>query len=175
MRLDAGLDTGDVLLARGVPVGPDATSSELFVQLADVGAELILETLRGLEKGSLQARPQDHNQATLAPILTREDGLVLLNRRTAKQAYDRWRGFYPWPGAYGHFRGKRFLVHRMHMAPDTSELAPGELRLMGEDLLAGAANGTVLVFDEVQLEGKPRLAGAAFARGFQLKSGERLG
>ena len=177
MRLDAGLDTGDVLLEERVPIGSETTAAELFPVLADVGAGLMLRTLAGLEQGTLAARPQDPAQATLAPILSREDGRLALAQRTAQQAFDRWRGFYPWPGAWGEFRGKRFLVHAMHpvRADELSVMEPGELRLVDGELLAGAAQGTVLALGEVQTEGKPKLPGAVFARDFQLKPGERLG
>ncbi len=116
MRLDAGLDTGDVLLERRVPVGPDTTAAELYPVLADAGAELVLRTLAGLDDGTIRPQPQDHSKATLAPILTREDGRMELTRRTAQDAYNRWRGFYPWPGAWAELRGKRFLVHGMRPA-----------------------------------------------------------
>ena len=174
MRLDAGLDTGDVLLEHRIPVLADALASELFVQLAGVGAELMLETLRGLEQGIVQAHPQDHSRSTLAPILTREDGRLDLTTRTAKQAYDRWRGFYPWPGAHGVLRDKRFLIHRMHLDDGGERLQPGELAVSGEHLRVGAADRGALVLDSVQIEGKPRMSGAEFARGFQLRAGERL-
>jgi methionyl-tRNA formyltransferase len=116
---------------------------------------------------------QDHELATLAPILTRDDGLLKLDERTAQEAYNRWRGFYPWPGAHGVFRGKRFLVHVLHPAPD-SGLQPGELALVDGELRAGAAAGTALSLDEVQMEGKAKMAGATFAKNFQLKAGERV-
>jgi methionyl-tRNA formyltransferase len=175
MRLDAGLDTGDVLLEHRVPIEPETMASELFPTLAAEGAELMLETLRGLEAGTLAPKPQDHARASLAPILTREDGLMRLAERTAQQVYNRWRGFYPWPGAWAEFRGKRFLVHRMSMAKTATSLTPGELRLIGEELLVGATAGSALLLDEVQMEGKARMPGAAFARGFQVREGERLG
>jgi methionyl-tRNA formyltransferase len=76
MRIDAGLDTGDMLLRREVPVGPEMTAAELYPVLAQVGAELMVETLAGLEAGTLEAVPQDHARATLAPILKREDGAI---------------------------------------------------------------------------------------------------
>lgn len=176
MRLDAGLDTGEVLLEDRVPIGPETTAGDLFGTLAEVGAALMLRTLDGLAAGTLAGRPQNHAAASLAPILTREDGRLALNVRSAQQAYDRWRGFYPWPGAWGTFRGKRFLVHRMIPSVQGTEmLAPGEIRLRGDRLLAGASGNTVLELLEVQMEGKPRSAGAAFAREFQLGEGERLG
>jgi methionyl-tRNA formyltransferase len=175
MRLDAGLDTGDVLLEHSVPVDPDATAPDLYPVLADIGAELMLETLRGLEEGTLKPRVQDHTHATLAPILTREDGRLDLSR-TASQTYDRWRGFTPWPGCYAEFRGKRFLLHRLHAAEfDLPEpVDPGALFLHEDMLVLGAAQNTMLVLDEVQLEGKAKLSGAAFWRDFQLKQGERV-
>lgn len=174
MRLDAGLDTGDVLLEEHVPIGPETMATELFSQLAEVGAGLMLRTLDGLADGTLQGTPQDHARATLAPILTREDGALRLGERTAVEVFARWRGFYPWPGAHGSFRGKRFLVHAMGVAGTPVFLAPGELRLVGEQLLAGAVGGTALWLREVQMEGKPRMDGTAFARGFQLRLGEKL-
>jgi methionyl-tRNA formyltransferase len=175
MRLDAGLDTGDVLLQRALPVGPDATAADMYPVLADMGAELMLETLRGLERGTLVRRAQDHARATLAPILTREDGRLDL-ARTAAQTYDRWRGFTPWPGCYAEFRGKRFLLHRLRAAEfDSPEpIEPGLLWMHEGKLMLGAAQNSAVVLDEVQLEGKGRLMGAAFWRDFQVKPGERV-
>ena len=97
-----------------------------------------------------------------------------LTERTAAEAYNRWRGFYPWPGAHGAFRGKRFLVHRMRVFEGESGLPAGALDWSGGELVAGAAEGTALILDEVQLEGKQRLTGMDFVRGFQLKQGEIL-
>ncbi len=174
MRLDAGLDTGDVLLEERVPIGPGTMASEVFSTLAEVGASLVLRTLDGLEQGTVTPVAQNHGTATLAPILTRDDGRLALTERSAREAYDRWRGFYPWPGAWGTFRGKRFLVHAMLPAETTQTIAPGELRLSGDSFVAGASEGTALRLLEVQLEGKPRVEGAVFARDYQLKAGERL-
>ncbi len=175
MQLDAGLDTGDILLERRVAIGPETTASELYPQLAALGAELMIKTLDGLEYKTITPRPQDNEHATLAPILTREDGRMELDRRTAREAYNRWRGFSPWPGAHAEFRGKRFLVHRMHPVADgDAELASGELALVNDTLLAGAADRTTLALDEVQMEGKARMPGAQFAKDFQLHPGDRL-
>jgi methionyl-tRNA formyltransferase len=175
MRLDAGLDTGDILLASRLPIGPDTTAAELYPQLASIGAKLVVETLAGLEQGTITPNAQDDSQASLAPILTREDGRMDLRRYSAHEAYNRWRGFSPWPGAYAQLRGKRFLAHRMHPAQQSAaELAPGEIALVGDELMAGAAGGTSLVLDEVQMEGKARMSGAQFAKDFQLRRGETL-
>ena len=174
MQLDAGLDTGDILLERRLAIGSETTASDLYPPLAAIGATLMVETLEGLEHKTIAPRPQENERATLAPILTREDGRMELDRRTAREAYNRWRGFSPWPGAHAEFRGRRFLVHRMHPATASDlELAPGELALANGLLLAGTADG-ILALDEVQMEGKARLPGAQFARDFQLRPGERL-
>ena len=178
MLLNAGLDTGDVLLEERVPIGPDTMAHELFGSLAERGAPLMVKTLAGLADGSLVAKPQDHAAATLAPFLTRDDGRLRPEEQTAQTIYDRWRGFYPWPGAWAEFRGKRFLVHAMRPLPPAeaeSAPAPGELWPAGEHLYLGAAGGSVVELREVQIEGKPRMAGAAFARDYQVKVGERLG
>lgn len=175
MRLDAGLDTGDILLERRLKIVPDMTAVDLYPQLAELGAGLMVGTVEGLEQGRIVPRTQDHSQATPAPILTREDGRMELEHRTAQVAYNRWRGFSPWPGAWAEFRGKRFLVHRMRPASAGGpKLRPGELLFEGDMLHAGAAEDTALVLDEVQMEGKPRMRGPDFARDFQLKRGESL-
>ena len=181
MKLDAGMDTGDVLGERRVPIGPDTLASDLFPQLASLGAALVVETLEALAAGTLTGRPQEERAATLAPMLTREEGQVDPAAQTAAVIYNRWRGFSPWPGLYTRFREKRFLLHRVRPAqqailpPPGEVLLAGELLLQGSDLLAGAAEDTGLILEEVQLEGKARMTGAEFARGFQVKHGERLG
>lgn len=174
MRLDEGLDTGDMLLARAVPIAPEETATDVFAALASIGAELMVETLAGLASGEITPRPQDHAHATLAPILTREEGRVDFTR-SAKQIYDRWRGFQPWPGAHTLLRGRKLIVHRMHLAPhETAGTEPSVLHVHGEELVVPCATGAV-VLDEVQLEGKRRMGSAEFLRGFQVRSGERLG
>ena len=116
IRLDAGLDTGPMLLAQVEPIAPEETAEDLFVSLAEVGAKLMVRTLAELEAGCLDAVEQDSTKATLAPILTREDGRIDFSR-TAKACVDRWRGFQPWPGAWTMLRGKKLIVHRMRACP----------------------------------------------------------
>ena len=93
---------------------------------------------------------------------------------TAQQAYDRWRGFQPWPGCWANFRGKRFLLHQIKPIDVSAKLVPGELDASTGELLLGMADATLLRLDEVQLEGKPRLSGAKFAKDYQVKAGEQL-
>ena len=173
MRLDEGLDTGEILLAREVGIGAEETAVDVFRSLAAVGAELMVETLAGLEAGTLVGRKQDEAQATLAPVLTREDGAIDFSR-TARQIYDRWRGFQPWPGVHTRLRGKKLIVHRMHVGMESGTEA-GVLRVNGDEMAAGCGGRGSMVFDEVQLEGKRRMSAAEFLHGFQVKTGERLG
>jgi methionyl-tRNA formyltransferase len=175
MLLEAGLDTGPMLLARAVPIGEEETSVDLFAALAAVGSELMVETLAGLEAGTVHPQVQDHALATLAPILTREDGLVSFDR-TAKEIYDRWRGFQPWPGAHTVLRGKKLILHAMRVVGDGSPVGDvGVLGVEGERLVVGCGGGTGLELMEVQMEGKKRMAAKDFLHGFQVRSGERLG
>jgi methionyl-tRNA formyltransferase len=174
MRIDAGLDTGDMLLAKAMPIAVEETAVDLYESLADVGAGLMVETLAGLADGSIVPQKQDHALATLAPILKREDGAMDFSR-TARQSYDRWRGFQPWPGAYTTLRGKKFIVQRMRLTDERVQGEPGSLVVRGIELVVICGEGTVLGLDEVQLEGKRRMSVAEFLRGYQVTSGERLG
>jgi methionyl-tRNA formyltransferase len=174
MRIDAGLDTGDMLLARVVPIGIEETAVDVYETLAPVGAELMVETLAGLAAGTLYPQKQNHALATLAPILKREDGWMDFSR-TAKEIYDRWRGFQPWPGAHTVLRGKKLIVHRMKLVPRTFEGECGVLMVAGDSLRVGCGVETVVELLEVQMEGKKRMSAAEFLRGYQVKSGERLG
>lgn len=173
MRLDDGLDTGPMLLAHTIPVAPNETAPDVLGALSVTGAQLMSQTLERLAAGILTPQPQDHLQATLAPILTREDGSIDF-ARTAQQIYDRWRGFQPWPGAYSMLRGKKLIAHSMHIG-SARDIEPAGLNIVEGQLCAGCANGSSIVIDEVQLEGKRRMPAAEFLRGFQVRSGERLG
>lgn len=173
MRLDAGLDTGDMLLAQVCPIGQEETAMDVYGCLAPVGAKLMVETLRQLEEGRLFPQKQDHSLATLAPILTREDGWIDFSR-TAQQIYDRWRGFQPWPGAHTILRGKKLIVHRTRVA-GTGDCETGVVKVDGDTLCVGCGGGSLVGLDEVQLEGKRRMSAAEFLRGNQVRSGERLG
>jgi methionyl-tRNA formyltransferase len=174
MQLDAGLDTGPMLLAQAVPVGEEETAVDVYENLAEVGAPLMVETLRRLEAGELFPEAQDHSLATHAPILTRDDGRIDF-ARTAKQICDRWRGFQPWPGAFTSMGGKKLIVHRLHPVQHSESIAPGIIHLHEGRMLVGCGESSVIELDEVQLEGKRRMPAAELLRGCQINSGERLG
>jgi methionyl-tRNA formyltransferase len=174
MRIDAGLDTGGILRQRELAIGEQDTSVSLAPRLAEIGADLMVDTLHGLQENRIQPRPQDDAKATLAPILTREDGLIDF-QRSATEIYNRLRGFQPWPGAYTSFRGKHFQIHWAKPARPRGKLGVGEMRLEDENLLAGCGSDTALQLIEVQLEGKKRMSAADFVRGYRPSEGESLG
>src|SRR5215471_174950 len=134
MRIDAGLDTGDILQQKEFPIAPEDTAEMLAPRLADVGSKLMVETLHGLEAGTVIARPQDHSQSSLAPILKKEDGLIDFGR-TAREISNRLRGFQPWPGAFTSFRGKKLTVWAARVAGD--KLQPGVVSVVNDRLLIG--------------------------------------
>jgi methionyl-tRNA formyltransferase len=175
MRIDEGLDTGDILLQRKMEVLPEDTSVTLAPRLAQMGAELLVETLVALTEERLQPTPQDNAHATLAPILTREDGRIQFARDTAQTIYNRHRGFQPWPGAFTTFRGKQLTLHAISVCSAAPELAPGAIAAAGEHLWAGCAEHTAVAIGELQLEGKRRMSAREFINGYQPKAGECLG
>jgi methionyl-tRNA formyltransferase len=165
MRIDAGLDTGDVLLSASTPIPEDETAPQLSERLAEMGAMLLTLTLEQNPKPA----PQDNTQATLAPILTKEDGRIDW-RRTARETYNRLRGFDPWPGAWTQFRGQ--TLHIRKAKPEAGTLEPGAIRMEAKRVYAGCGGGTRLELNEVQLEGRNRVRALDFANGARLGDNE---
>jgi methionyl-tRNA formyltransferase len=172
MRIDAGLDTGNILLQQEIPIAPDDTAETLARRLAAVGADLTVKTLRGLQVNTIHPCPQDQVQATLAPILKKEDGLVDFSR-PATEILNRMRGFQPWPGAYSTFRGKNLQLRKA--AAINRVLPLSALKVEGDHLLVGCGEATAIEFLELQLEGKKRSSAADFIRGHRPLPGEKLG
>ena len=172
MRIDAGLDTGDILLQRELPIAPEDTAETLASRLANIGADLMVETLSGLEAGAIHPRQQDNSQATLAPILKKEDGLIEFTRPAA-EILNRLRGFQPWPGAYTKFRGKNLQILKARPSPEVVPSA--EIRANGNRLLVGCGQNTSLEILELQLEGKKRTNAHDFLQGYRPKPDEKLG
>ena len=174
MQIDAGLDTGDILLQREERIMPKDTALTLAPRLAQTGAELMIATLDGLKNGAITPRPQDNSQATLAPILTREDGLMDFSR-TAVDTWNRMRGFQPWPGAFTHFRGKTLHLHAVVSAAGRANILPGHFAIENQRLLLGFAHGTALEIQELQPEGKKRMSARDFINGYRPRGDEALG
>jgi methionyl-tRNA formyltransferase len=174
MRIDAGLDTGDILLKVETLIGPEENALELGSRLSVLGADLLIETLRVLQLGTLQPTPQNHAEATLAPILRREDGRIAWSL-TAVEIANRCRGFLPWPGAHSTFRSQMLHIWKAKPANDISLGVPGTVRAAGRRLLVTCGSGTTLEIEELQLEGRKRVSADAFANGQRLVQDERLG
>jgi methionyl-tRNA formyltransferase len=174
MRIDAGLDTGDILVMAETAIGAEETAPELSARLAQMGADLLVETLGGLVAGSITPRKQDHAAATLAPILKKEDGLVNW-RMTAGEIACRVRGFMPWPGSYTGFQGQTLRIWKARAAESFTCPAPGVIAVSGRRLLVGCGEQTALELLELQLEGRKRVPAAAFLNGQRLKEHELLG
>jgi methionyl-tRNA formyltransferase len=176
MRLDEGLDTGDILLQRQMALAPSMTAVDVFPLLAEMGADLMMETLRGLDAGTITPEKQDESKATLAPILTRDDGRMDF-ARPAMTLFNRWRGFQPWPGAWTMLGGKKLAVHRMLPTEvrGARSRPPGELLVDQGTMFVACGEGTWLELVEVQPEGKRRMTAGEFLRGHNLQSGTRLG
>jgi methionyl-tRNA formyltransferase len=173
MRLNEGLDTGPILLQRELAIDPDETAITYNRRLSEVGAELMLETLGRLDNGSIASRPQDDRQASLAPILTKEDGLANFNW-PARKIYNRFRGFQPWPGCYTFFRGKKLAI--TSAKPEAVEgKTAGELILDRERLFVVCGENTALELMEVRPEGKRKISAAEFVRGYRPQTAEKLG
>jgi methionyl-tRNA formyltransferase len=169
MKIDAGLDTGAMLLKWETEIGAEETAVELGARMAPAGAELLVRTMA--ELATIVPEAQDHSLATLAPILKREDGHIDWTM-PAEEILNRARGFQPWPGAYGFLRGQRFHVWKGSTADRMLE--PGVLAADGKRLFAGCGGGSIELV-EVQLEGKKRMAASAFLNGFSVAAGEVLG
>jgi methionyl-tRNA formyltransferase len=182
MRIDAGMDTGEILLQREISIGATEAAPDLSVRLAEAGASLMEETLRGLMAGRITGRAQDNINATYAPLLKKEHGRVEWSR-SAKEIFDRLRGFAPWPGAYTTFRGQTCQVWgeplskqmRKETIGDRTAVAPGTLVQEKGELHVVCGGTTVLRVLTVKLEGRKQVTPAEFANGARLKAGERFG
>ncbi|MGH9513843.1 MAG: methionyl-tRNA formyltransferase [Terriglobales bacterium] len=172
MRINTGLDTGDILLQKEISIAPGDTALTLGPKLAAIGSEVIIETLRGLQAGTLHPRPQDDKEATLAPILRKEDGRIDFHRAAA-DICNRIRGFQPWPGAFTAFRKKN--LHIWQAKPIHREISECELLVEDGDLFVGCGGNTSLLITELQPEGRKRMTAHDFVHGYRPRNGELLG
>lgn len=174
MQINAGLDTGGMLLKAETEIQPEETALEVGPRLAALGAPLLVETLAGLDAGAITPIPQNDAEATLAPILTKEDGLIDW-RQPAAVIHNRARGFLPWPGAWTTWRGQRLNIWHCRPAAVESPGGPGKLFSFQRRLYAACGEGTVLELTELQAEGRKRVDAAAFLNGQRLSDSEVMG
>jgi methionyl-tRNA formyltransferase len=170
MRIDAGLDTGDMLLKWETEIRPEENALELGTRLAAAGAQLLVETLLD-DPAPVK---QDPGQATYAPILKKEHGEIDWNWPASK-IFNRSRGLLPWPGVYSFFRGQMFHIWEARVSSDALQGEPGLMSAMGKRLLVACGERTELELMEVQVEGRKRMSAAAFMNGHHLKDDEMLG
>lgn len=174
MFVEERLDAGPILLQRETEIGDSETAPELMARLSPLGAELLVETLAQFD--SLTPRPQHDRDATFAPILKKEDGLV--NWSGSAFALDRCiRGFQPWPNAYTHSRSQRLIVWRAEAVSESypDAVAGQIITAHGDDLMVRCDADTSLRIIEVQPEGKRRMSTRDFLNGTHLRAGERMG
>lgn len=182
MRIDAGMDTGHMLLQREIEIGPAETAPQLSSRLSELGAPLMAETLRGLAAGAIVPRPQNHAEATHTPLLKKEDGRIDWSL-PAEKIYNRMRGLAPWPGAYTTFRGQTCHVWGQPVSKGKGAGAawgvlnpnPGTLAREKDGWFVSCGHATVLHLLAVKLEGRKQVSAAEFANGARLKTSERFG
>ncbi|MEP6788375.1 MAG: methionyl-tRNA formyltransferase [Acidobacteriota bacterium] len=177
MRMDAGLDTGDILVQQAAPIDSEQTAIDLMTKLSFIGAELLSETLSHLD--TIELKPQDHTAATLAPIMKREDGIIDW-QMSAKEISDRVRGFQPFPSAFTYFQKGKLTIWRAFPAviDDTAivDTAPGEIvEAHGDELLIKCGVDSILSVSEIQPEGKRRMQVRDFLNGSKPQKGMAFG
>ncbi len=172
MRMDVGLDTGDMLLKKTTPIDPDEDTTSLHDRLSLMGAEALHETLDLMSRGMLVPEKQEDSLSCYAPMLKKEDGLIDWTRDplTIRNLV---RGMNPWPGAFTFLEGKSLKIFRVRTAEGSG--APGAVLAAGRDGIEVACGGGSLILDELQLEGKKRLTAGDFLAGRRLSPGIVLG
>jgi methionyl-tRNA formyltransferase len=204
MRIDAGMDTGEMLLQHEMAIGANETAPELAMRMSEAGAPLMLETLRGIAAGTLSGRAQDSASATYAPMMKREDGRIEWSR-TAQEIYNRMRGFAPWPGAFSMLRGKTCQILGRPVSKDGGEekadldnvggladlgssnaaplhgrtitpgFEPGTIHVRQNGLFVSCGGATEMRISSVKMEGGRAMDAVEYARGARLTEGERFG
>jgi methionyl-tRNA formyltransferase len=184
MQIDAGLDTGPMLLKYETDIAPDETAPELTSRLAEAGAPLVVETLRQLDRGDVTTERQDNSQATFAPPLKKEEGRIDW-ALGAQQIYNRIRGLQPWPGVFTRFRGKKCQIWGkpasqsvvgpgLDSVPRSEFLAPGSIHFLSNQVFVTCGESTALRLEYVQLEGRKRVTPQEFVSGSRLAPNERF-
>lgn len=174
MRMDAGIDTGDMLYKKEIPIGDEDTFETLHDRLTALGGEAITEALELLEQGKLTEEPQDDGRSCYAPLITKSMGKLDFTKDAA--ALDRQiRGMTPWPSAYTFYNGKQLKIWKARPEKRQVSAKPGEIVEVTKDCIRAAAGDGVLCIWELQLEGKKRMSAHDFLLGVKMKAGDLLG
>jgi methionyl-tRNA formyltransferase len=182
MRIDAGMDTGDMLLQEEMSIGAGETAPELTARMSEAGAPLMAKTLRGLASGTITPRAQDPTQASVAPLLKKEDGRIDWSR-PARDIYNRMRGFAAWPGAFTTFRGQSCQLWGEPTEADgtfdETVTEPGAIHHFVDKhsaaVIVACGGNTALRVTTVRLEGRKQISAGEFLAGARLQPGERFG
>ena len=173
MLMDEGMDTGAMLLQEKIPITPDDTAGSLSPRLAELGGRLLVETIARLKAGTLVSRPQDHNLATLAPLLKKEDGAIDWTLPAATIA-NRIRGLTPWPGAYTFLGADRWVIYRAAAVHETSAMTPGRVETVAKDAIHVATGQGILAIKEIQPANSRRMAVTQYLAGHPVQVGMQL-
>lgn len=174
MRIDAGMDTGEIALQEELEIGATETTPELAARLAAAGAPLIERTLRGLADGSLKTRAQNDAEATMAPVLKKEDGRIVWTR-SAEEIFDRQRAFTPWPGIHTAFRKQSCQLLGTPSEERRPDMEAGSILWDGKNVSVVCGGGSLLRVEHVKLEGRKQVSGQEFGNGARIATGERFG
>ena len=173
MQMDKGLDTGDILFQKKVPISPEETGESLFDKLADTGASLVVEALERIEKGEVSPIKQEEEKSSYAKMLKKETGRIDFNK-SALELERLVRGLYPWPSAYTFYQGKQLKIFGSEADP-SMEGEPGRIKQVTKDAVYVGTKEGCLVIKELQLEGKKRMSAKEFLLGKSFAPGEMLG
>ena len=174
MQMDAGLDTGDMLLVKKIKIGENETAQELFDRLSFLGAEVLDETIKALEKGELHPVKQDEAQATYVGLLSKENSPTDFSL-SAREVHNHIRGLYSWPGATTKLSGKILKIHKSVLSAINGNNKPGSVVSAQDTIVVCCGDNKCVELCEVQLEGKKRMSSADFLRGRKIEKGTILG
>lgn len=174
MLMDEGVDTGDILLVKKIPIGINDTTLEMFEKLSVLGAEVLTETIEALEKGELNPIRQDESKATHAGLLSKDEGLIDWSK-SAFEVHNKIRGLYSWPGAFTKLDGKTLKIQKSVLSDKKGNNIPGEVFFVDGKMIVSCGDNNCVELKEIQLEGKKRMEAAAFLNGHKLSKGTVLG
>lgn len=174
MQMDEGVDTGDILLVKKIPIGINDTTLEMFEKLSVLGAQVLIETIDLLEKGELKPIKQDDSKATHAGMLSKEEGLVDWSE-SAFSIHNKIRGLYSWPGAFTKLEGKTLKLQKAVLSDKKGNNIPGEIVCADGKIIVSCGDNNCIELKEIQLEGKKRMEASAFLNGHKLSVGTVLG
>lgn len=174
MRLDAGMDTGDILLQQDLAIAPDDTTATLTEKAGALGARMLLQAVGLIERGEARFTPQDDSAATYTKMFTKEDGRIDWSA-SAQRIVNRIRAAIPWPVAFTLWRGQPLRIHQADAIDERPNASPSTvIRAKGDDLVVATGDGALRIL-QVQAPGKRVMTAAEFLRGYPMRPGDTLG